>query len=151
MYAIGQYLILKFIMRKSKDIQSRKKLHLDKIHTIVAIAQFAITAVLVLVILQMITMYSYNNGMIITCTTISYVLAIILMSILAKQLFSWYKSNRNLVIILYAISSTIIAVNAGLTLIFVDIILMHQPTEVPTSFRFCFSYCYSFFNICFIK
>ena len=117
-------------MRKSKDIRSRKKLHLDKIHTIVAIAQFAITAVLVLVILQMITMYSYNNGMIITCTTISYVLAIILMSILAKQLFSWYKSNRNLVIILYAISSTIIAVNAGLTLIFVDIILMHQPTEV---------------------
>ena len=77
----------------------------------------------------MITISRYNNGMIIASTTMSYVLSIFLMSILAKQFFSWYRSNRNMVVIFYAISSTLIAVNAVLTLIFVDIILLQQPSE----------------------
>src|SRR5919109_1748815 len=64
-YAIGQLLILKFIREKSRKIQSKEQLHLNKIHTFVAIVQFAITAILVLIILQMVTVSRYSNGMII--------------------------------------------------------------------------------------
>jgi hypothetical protein len=128
-YVIGQLLILKFIREKSRRIQSKEQLHLDKIHTFVAIIQFAITAILVLIILQMVTVSRYNNGMIIAATTMSYVLSIFLMGTLAKRFFSWYSSNRSRVVILYAISSTLIAANALLTLILVDIILLQQPSE----------------------
>jgi hypothetical protein len=47
---------------KITKLRSKEKLRLDKIHTFVAITQFAITAILVFVILQMITMFRYNNA-----------------------------------------------------------------------------------------
>ena len=129
-YAIGQLLILKFIKEKSKKIRSKEQLHLDKIHTFVAITQFAITLILVLVILQMVTVSRYSNSLIIVSTTMSYGLSIFLMCTLAKRFFSWYRSNRSIVVIFYAISSTLIAANAILTLMLVDIILLQQPSEV---------------------
>jgi hypothetical protein len=52
------------------------------------------------------------------------------MSILAKRFFSWFTLNRNTVVILYAVSSAVIAVNAGISVIFVDLLLMQQPTDV---------------------
>lgn len=128
-YAIGQLIILKFIKEKSRKIQSKEQLHLDKIHTIVAITQFVITAILVLIILQMITVSRYSNGMIIAATTMSYTLSIFLMGTLAKRFFSWYGSNRSRVVIFYAISSALIAANSLLTLILVDTILLQQPSE----------------------
>jgi hypothetical protein len=129
-YAIGQYIILKYVRQQSMRILSVEKLHLDKIHTVVAISQFAITAILILLILQMTFTSRYNNNMIVICTTLSYLMSIFLMGMLSKQFFSWYKSSNNTVVIFYAISSALIALNAGFTLILVDIILLQQPTEV---------------------
>jgi hypothetical protein len=128
-YAVGQLLILRFIKKKSKKIQSKEQLHLDKIHIFVVATQLAITAILVFVILQMVTVSRYSNGMIIATTTMSYVLSIFLMGTLAKRFFSWYSSNRSTVVIFYAISSTLIAANAVMTLMLVDIILLQQPSE----------------------
>jgi hypothetical protein len=129
-YTVGQYLVLEFIRRKSKEIRLRGQLHLNIIHTIVTIAQYAITTILVSIFLQMIIVSTYNNGMVIVATTISYAIATTLMTILAKRFFSWFKSNRNPVVFLYAVSSMIIAANAGLTLTFVDVLLMQQPSIV---------------------
>jgi hypothetical protein len=129
-YMIGQLLILKFIREKSRKIQSKEQLHIDRLHTFVVITQFAITVILALVILQMVTVSRYSNGMIIAITTMSNVLSIFLMGILAKRFFSWYSSNRSIVVIFYAISSALIAANVILTLMLVDIILLQQPTEV---------------------
>src|SRR5918999_138308 len=98
-YAIGQLIILKYIKEKSRKIQSKEQLHLDKIHTIVAITQFVITAILVITILQMLTVSRYSNGMIVAATTMSYALSIFLMGILAKRFFSWYSSNRSRVVV----------------------------------------------------
>jgi len=128
MFAIGQYLILKYIRKKSAKIRSKEK-HFDRIHEVVVVTQVVITAILLVVILQMITMSRYNNGMIIACATMSYILSMLLMTILSKRFFSWSKSNRNIVVISYAISSTIIALNAGITIVLVDIILSQQPSE----------------------
>jgi hypothetical protein len=127
---IGQYLVLEFIRRKSKEARLREQLHLDKIHIFVSISQYTIAAILVFIFVQMITLSSYNNSMIIAGITVSYVLATILMSILAKRFFSWFTLNRNTVVILYAVSSAVIAVNAGISVIFVDLLLMQQPTDV---------------------
>jgi hypothetical protein len=129
-YAIGQFLILKFIKEKSRKVQSKEQLRLDKIHALVTITQFAITAILVIVILQMVSVSRYSNGMIIATTTMSYGLSIFLMGTLAERFFLWYSSNKSIVVVFYAISSTLIAANAILTLVLVDIILLQQPPEV---------------------
>ena len=129
MYVVTQYIILKYIRKKSAKIQSGDKLHLDQIHKVAAITQVAIATILVIAIFQMIAFSRYSNSLIIICTTMSYALSIFLMTTLAKHFFAWYKSNRNLIIIFYAISSLIIALNAGLTLVFVDIMLLQQPLE----------------------
>jgi hypothetical protein len=94
-YTIGQYIILKYVRQQSRRILSVEKLHLDKIHTVVAISQFSITAILILLILQMTFTSRYNNNMIVICTTLSYLMSIFLMGMLSKQFFSWYKSSNN--------------------------------------------------------
>ena len=128
--AIGQYFLLEFIRKKGKDIRLIGMLHLNKIHASVTVIQFTITAILVSIFLQMITTTSYNNGMVIAGVTISYLLGTILMGLLASRFFSWFGSNRNLVIILYALSSAIIGANLCLTLLFVDLLLIQQPSDV---------------------
>ena len=128
-----------------------KSLHLDKIHTVVAISQFSIYADLILLILQMTFTSRYNNNMIVICTTLSYLMSIFLMGMLSKQFFSWYKSSNNTIVIFYAISSALIALNAVFTLILVDIILLQQPTEVRPHAGLVAPTVSLFFNSIFIK
>jgi hypothetical protein len=58
--------------------------------------------------------------MLIAITSISYILAITMLGLLAQKFFSWYKSNRNSVVLLYGISTTILAFNAGFTFFLVN-------------------------------
>jgi hypothetical protein len=62
---------------------------------------------------------------------ISYTLGIILTGFLAQRLFSWFKSNRNLVVILYGLSSAMFAANAVFSILFVTSIFPQMYTNVP--------------------
>lgn len=128
--AIGQYLVLEFIRRKSNDIRLRDQLHLNLIQKIVIITQSIVTGLLIFIFLQMISDMSYNNYMVIGGVTISYLLATTLMTMLATRFFLWFMTNRNVVIVLYALSSIIIAANAGITLVYVDVLLFQEPVSV---------------------
>jgi hypothetical protein len=75
-------------------------------------------------------MSSYNIVMLIVAVAASYILAIIMMGLLAQRFFSWFKSNRNSVVLFYGLASTMLAINAGFTFVLVDIILLDRPTEV---------------------
>jgi hypothetical protein len=75
-------------------------------------------------------MSSYNIVMLIVTVAASYILAVIMMGLLAQRFFSWFKSNRNSVVLFYGLASTMLAINAGFTFVLVDIILLDRPTEV---------------------
>jgi hypothetical protein len=123
-YIIGQYILLQFTKNKSKDIRSRGQLHLRLIHTAVIIIQYVLAAVIVFFIVEMVLTSSYSVVVLATALGISYTLSIILLGLLSKRFISWFKSNRNSVVLLYGLSSAMLAVNAASTLAFVDTVLL---------------------------
>ena len=129
-YIIGQYFVLEFVKQKSMGIRTRKELHLNTIHKMVTVVQYVLGVILVFVILQIVVMSHYNIVLLTAVTAISYTLAITMMVLLAQRFFSWFKLNKNIVVLLYGLSSTIIAVNAVFSLVFVSEILLAKPTEI---------------------
>lgn len=123
-FVVGQYLILEYVKKRIKEFRSSKELDIKRIHTVVTLSQYTIAIILVLMILQMTVTSQYYNIEIIICTTIGYGLSIILLGMLSLRFFSWFRVYRNVVILLYAISSVTISVNICLTLIYVDTIII---------------------------
>jgi hypothetical protein len=118
-YAIGQYIILEFVKRKINEIMASKHLHLEVIHKVVSITQYAMIVILVSIILQMTITAGYNIFLIEAAFWINYVLSILLLGLLAQRFFSWFKSSRNSIVLAYALAMSLLSINAGFTLLYV--------------------------------
>jgi hypothetical protein len=129
-YAIGQYFVLGFVNSKSKVIMGTKHAHLNVIHKLVSIAQYALVALIVFIILQMTITSSYFVVILSTAIEISYTLSIIILAFLAQQFFSWFKSDRNSVVLLYGLAAAALSINAGFTLLYVVDLFTNQPTTI---------------------
>jgi signal transduction histidine kinase len=128
-FAAGQYLILDFVKQKSKYIRFKSP-HFNKLSTIMTIVQYVLTAIIVSVILQMFVNSYYPTSMLTWNSSISYAVASVIMVILALEFFSWYRSNRNSVVLLYGISSIITSISAASSLVFFTVILQGMPAEI---------------------
>jgi hypothetical protein len=122
---------LGFVKNKSKEIRRKKELRFSHIHEIVTIVQYVLTAILVSIILQLVLTSQYNVNLLIAATAISYALAVIIMALLALRFFSWFKSNRNYVVLSYGFASAMFMTNALVGLFFADLTLYNNiPQQV---------------------
>jgi len=137
-YMIGQYLILGFVKQITKRTSPLGTLRLGTIHNWVRTIQFVLVIVNVLVISQIILLSSYSTILLTLATSISSILAISLMVLLARRFFSWFRSNRNLVVLLYGLSTGMLAINAAFSLIFVDDLLADKPVVIQSHREFSF-------------
>lgn len=81
--------------------------------------------------LVQIVYYSYYSISALSISIIlSYSLAFGMLGFLALRFFSWFRSNRNIVILLYALASATLAVNAVSTLLYATLSVEGRPTEV---------------------
>ena len=113
-YMTGQYYVLGYINKKSKEVGDYKKIHIKVLRKAVALVQYGLTAINILVIVQMVVISRYNVASLVAAIAISYSLSIILMGILAYRFFSWFRSNRNYVVLLYGLSSAMLGIGARL-------------------------------------
>lgn len=130
-YIIGQYFVLGYVNNKSKEVGDYKKLRIKVLHKAVVIVQYGLAAINIFVILQMVIISHYNVGSLIAVSALSYSLSIILMGMLSHRFFSRFRSNRNYVVLLYGLSSAVIAINAAFTLFYVSYMLfLSQPSFI---------------------
>ena len=127
-YAVGQYLILEFVKQKSKMIRTKSP-HFNKLSTIVTIVQYVLTASIVIITLQILVNSYYYTSLLIWNSSISYAIASIIMVILALKFFSWYRSNRNFVILLYSVSFIITSISIVSSIVFFTVILLDTPAK----------------------
>jgi hypothetical protein len=123
-FAVGQYVILAFVKQGYKDKEGKigglKHHGLDLIDKAVTITQYALIAILFSTILQMSFMSSYHIFTLKATIFISYGLSFILLALLAKRFFSWFKLNHNLVVLAYALAISMISINAAITIIYTN-------------------------------
>ncbi len=129
-YIFGQYVILKYVRKAGKDFRSIEKSRFSIIHKIARVIQYALIAVLLVVSLQMIISSYYSIRLLITSIWISYAFAIFILVFLAIRFFHWFKFNRNVVVLFYGLSTTFIALDAGISLVLTTSLLIGQPIDV---------------------
>lgn len=130
-YAVGQYLILDFVKQKSKSIRLKSP-YFDKLSIIITIVQYVLTATIIFIILQIFMNSYYYTFMLAWSSSISYAVAIVIMVILALKFFSWYRSNRNFIILLYGISSSVTSISIVSSLVFFTVILLGMPAQITS-------------------
>ena len=131
-YAVGQYLILDFVKQRSMGIRSKSP-HFNRLSTVVTIVQYVLTAIIVFVILQIFLNSYYYISMLTWNLSVSYAMASIIMVILAREFFSWYRSNRNFIILSYSISFIITGISIVSAVVFFTIILLGMQDKMTNS------------------
>jgi hypothetical protein len=128
-FIVAQYFIVEYVKSRQR-IFAKKTASIDMFHRTVAISQYALAIILLIAIFQTIIASHYNISLLMLAIGISYMLAIVNLGFLSQRFFSWYRSNRNLVVFLYGFSAASLSLNAGLTLAFSGVILQDKPELV---------------------
>jgi hypothetical protein len=138
-FAIGGILVLEYVKTKTKESRARA-LHLHATHIGVTIAQYVLIAIIAFVIAQILLTAQYNTVMIAAVLSISYGLWIIILALLSRALFSWFRSSRrnvmvfkrNVMVLILALSMVAYVVN-GITGLANHFAISQQQLEVVTS------------------
>jgi hypothetical protein len=122
-FAIQYFLIRKLPVKTNSTKQNWNR------HAIILFQ--LILAALIGAILAQITYYSYYSTSALSIIIIlSYSLASGMLGFLAVRFFSWFRSNRNIVILLYALASATLAINSVSTLLYSTLSIQGRPQEV---------------------
>ena len=96
---ICQIFVLEFVGKKSKEIR-KKNGKIRLMHRFVSISQYTIITIFVFLILEIIINQNYLPIASMLVTLLSYMLSAILMALFTGVFLSWYKTNRNSVLVL---------------------------------------------------
>jgi hypothetical protein len=127
-FAITQYFILAYIKQTNKETQARA-LNLDLTYWIVSIAQYVLVGILAFVIFQIMIAQLYSIVTLYASHVISYGLWIVILGLLAKAFFSWYRlASKNVLVLILALSMIAYVINgiAGMTSYF-DMLAQQKP------------------------
>jgi hypothetical protein len=138
-FAVGGILILEYVRYKSKESRSRA-LYLHIMHVGVSIAQYVLIAIIAFVVAQILVTAQYNTVMIATALSISYGLWIVILGLLSRAFFSWFRSSRgnalvskgNVLVLVLALSMVAYVIN-GITGLATYLIMLQEQLEVVTS------------------
>lgn len=127
-FAIMQYFILAYIKQSKKETRARA-LNLDVTFWLVSIAQYVLAGLLAFVIAQIIITLQYSIVTLYASQVISYGLWIVILGLLAKAFFSWYRfESKNFLVLILALSMIAYVINgiAGLAYHF-DMLTQQKP------------------------
>jgi hypothetical protein len=128
-YIFGQFFILGMVKAKNKESEP-KRFSITMLEKTVTGVQYFLSAVVITIIVQIMYSFQYNTGLLAVNATISYGLAGCLTGVLAYWLFSWFRISRTLVVLLYGLAATMIAINAFDSIILFDVVLINKPSII---------------------
>ena len=132
-FAITQYFILAYVKQSDKGNKARS-LNLDLTYWIVSVAQYVLAGILAFAILQIIITQQYSIVTLYVSYAISYGLWIVILGLLARALFSWYRlSNRNIMVLILALSMIAYVINGITGLATVSDMLAQQKPVVTSN------------------
>ncbi len=127
-YAFAQFFILEMVKAKNRQVLSSS---IGISENATTIAQYALTSIIVIVILEVVFSSQYHRDLLIASTTISYGAAIFLAALLAWKLFSWYKIHKKQsLVLLFGLAAAGIAFTSISYLFWSDAVLAMKASVV---------------------
>jgi hypothetical protein len=127
-FGIGSLLITQFVI--GNNIESIGKVpNLRIISKTVTITQFVLTFLFSLTAIQVIFTSHYNTVILAISSTISLGISITILFLLSLSFFSWYRSNKNFVVLMYGLSTIAVAISLSLLVVLTDAALANLPDQ----------------------
>lgn len=117
------------VRAKNKESQFKPR-NANQLEKLMTAFQYALTAIMILVVLQIVGVNHYYTNLLTLSIVLSYGLTVFLLGLLAYRFFSWFKRNRSLVVLLYGLAVAAIAVNAFDSIILNIVPLLGKPLMV---------------------
>ena len=125
-FGIGQFFVLRFIRQKSRDSLTKNSV-LKRIDLMTIVIQHALTGLFILVALQIVLASNYSTFILTITSVIGYSLAVVIMATLAYLFFSWYKTNKSLIVLLYGLSTISVIMSFLFVIVITAPILLTLP------------------------
>jgi hypothetical protein len=123
-FIIGQYIILGFVINKSKSI-ARKSAIIDRLNKIILIIQSVLAGIILILITLMLVTTQYYSVLLTTALVISYSLAGSALGTLSLRFLSWYVGSRSFLVMLYGLTSLAFTVR-----IISELIVFYTSTSI---------------------
>jgi hypothetical protein len=127
---IGQYLIIQYLKSKTSNPKISITLHLKGLHKLFRIFQYSLGGLFIFMISQIVVANYYYTVFLIAVTTVSYILVLFLLGMLSLRFISWFRLYRTSLLISYGLTSVSLTINAAITLIYVDTLLLTKPMVI---------------------
>jgi hypothetical protein len=128
---VFQFIIIKYVMKSFGRHELRSIPKVRALYVICLTSFIALAVFVGLIMFQLFYYDSYDTWINIVIVSISYGTSALLLIRLSLYFFNWYKSNHDLIVLLYFVSMSLIAFNLILTALYVDFKL----TDVQRSVR----------------
>ena len=125
-----QFIIIKFVTNSFGRDRLKNRPKVKAFYIISLTSFFILTCLIGLLIFQQLHNHYYETWVSILIVTVSYGTAAIFIIWLSFLFFTWYKSNHDLVVLLYFVSMSVIAFNLIMTAVFIDIKLTYTQHKV---------------------
>jgi hypothetical protein len=128
-YAFGQFFILEMVKAKNRQVLSSS---IGISQHVITIVQYALTSIILIVILEVLFSSQYHRDLLIASTTISYGAAIFLTALLACKLISWYKIHKkqSSLVLLFGLAAAGIAFTSISYLFWSDAVLATKASVI---------------------
>jgi hypothetical protein len=137
---LGQYCLVEFVKRRSREIRAKDP-YLKWIHKIAGGALWALAAIVILVIFEILVTSQYHTALLVTAMAINLIFTISILSLFAKKLFSWFRSNRNsLVVLLYGASFAGSAFSLGILVTYNFSVFQQKQQIITPAYEVVFPY-----------
>ena len=129
-FSLSHILILVNIRKRLKGLFKTSQHTLKAVFRIIAIVQFMLSGLLVLVLFQILIDLSYKTSLIIGIVSVSYLSGIFNLAILSERFIRWIHSGRSYISLLFGFATFSILLNTIITMIFIVMVLLSQPNDI---------------------
>jgi hypothetical protein len=137
-YTISQFLILRYSKMAIETTAARNR-YLLWATKAVTYGQYLLILLFAVIILQIIFLQRYNSPILILVIATSNGLCIFSMAVLAQRLLSYFKWEKDLIVLTYGISAIIVTITALVTVMFMGGVLVSKPISIYADSETAFS------------
>jgi hypothetical protein len=136
LFGAGYYFLSRFVNNVDRNVMShhasRYASFFHSLYTIIKLFYFVNVAVFTIYFLQMVMTSQYSIGLGLGAWTGMSIFTATIFSVMAYKFFSWYRSRRDIAILLYGLSFAVVVFNIGLHASTNVFILSTTPGRIET-------------------
>jgi MFS family permease len=133
-YGVGWPFFSALIDKARKSLRKSPMPFFEQSSKALTLIKYIIIAILGLLVIEMLIFSYYHTILLILATVVTFIPASMILSMLCYNLLSWYRSNmQRYVVLLYALSTAMVAIAIGLNAAIYSGLLLQKPDIISLS------------------